>query len=324
VDYTLPRTEHEEQAFGIPVRLSLFFVLVHGVDNMFVRFYNAARLLKQALKDRIMGNRLTPRLVLILCAAALALAACGQDSALFVPKLIERAQDYNGKQITVDGFYLKGGADPNLSVLAPVVSTLDNGLNAQPNGDVIWVDGFPEAVLSKLHQPGDAIYGLVRVTGQFEFGGAYGPEGKYKYRLQFASADSIESVRRTEVRVGSASPGEGKIALLDLISDAAKYNGQRITTQGYYFWNGVIFVLAEGISTEQDGSSPQPIGKTIWMEGFPPEESSKLHVGPNNSFVWGLVEITGDFKSGGNFGKDGKYTEFLQVSSAKAIEDIKK
>src|SRR5262245_18945348 len=295
-----------------------------GVDNMFTRFYNAARLLKQALKEHTMAVRIPQRFLLILFAGMLALAACGQDNTLFVPKLIERAQDYNGKQITVDGFYLKGGADPNLSVLAPVVSTLDNGLNAQPNGDVIWVDGFPEAVLSKLHKPGDAIYGLVRVTGQFEVGGAYGPEGKYKYRLQVASAASIESVRRVEARVGTASPGEGKIALLGLISDAAKYNGQWITTQGYYLWTGVIFVLADGILTEQDGSSPQPIGKTIWMEGFPPEESGKLHVGPNNSFVWGLVEITGDFKSGGNFGKDGKYTEFLQVSSAKAIEDIKK
>lgn len=257
-------------------------------------------------------------------AGVLALAACGQDSALFVPKLVERAQDYNGKQITVDGFYLKGGADPNLSVLAPVVSTLDNGLNAQPNGDVIWVDGFPEAVLSSLHQPGDAIYGLVRVSGQFEAAGTYGPDGKYKYRLQVASAESIETVRRTEVRAPTSGLGDGKIALPDLIKDAGQHNGQQVTTQGYYFWNGIIFVLAEGISTEQDGSSPQPIGKSIWMEGFPPDESGKLHVGPNSSYVWGLVEVTGDFKSGGNFGKDGKYTEFLQVSSAKALENIKK
>src|SRR5262245_10203703 len=201
-----------------------------------------------------MANRIPERLLLMLFAGVLALVACGQDSTLFVPKLIERAQDYNGKQITVDGFYLKGGADPNLSVLAPVVSTLDNGLNAQPNGEVIWVDGFPEAVLSKLHQPGDAIYGLVRVTGQFESGGRYGPEGKYKYRLLVASADSIESVRRTEVRVGNASPGEGKIALLDLIADAAKYDGQRITTQGSSCWHGEIDVRAEEICMEQVGS----------------------------------------------------------------------
>lgn len=253
------------------------------------------------------------------------LAGCGGDSALTVQKLVGDAQQYSGKQITVNGFYLKGGDDPNLSVLAPVISTLDNGLNARPNGDMIWVDGFPDAVLGQLHQPGDAIYGLVRVTGQFEAGGSYGPGGQYKYRLQVATAESIERVQRTEARVENKPLGDGKVGLLELTGDSAKYNGQKVTTQGYYFWNGVIFVLAEGISTESDGSSPQPIGKTIWMEGFPPDESGKLHLGPGSppGYVWGLVEVSGDFKSGGGFGKDGKYAEFIQVGTAKALEAAK-
>jgi hypothetical protein len=83
-------------------------------------------------------------------------------------------------------------------------------------------------------------------------------------------------------------------------------------------------VLAEGVSTEADGNSPQPIGKIIWMDGFPPDESGKLHLGPNNSYVWGKVEVTGQFKSGGAFGKDGAYKEFLQVTSATALENVQK
>src|SRR6266511_4039600 len=273
------------------------------------------------MRHRIMMRALLLAAVL---AGALALSACGQAGELSVPALLDRAQEYNGKQVTVDGFYLNRGGDPPISVLAPVISTLDNGLDARPNGESIWLDGFPDSARSALHQPGDATYGLVRISGQFEAAGGYGPGGQYKYQIRVASADSIERVQRTEVRVQDRPLGEGKIALLELMKDPAKYNGQTITTQGYYFWNGVIFVLAEGISTEKDGSSPQPVGKTIWMEGFPPDVSPKLHLGPNNSFVWGLVEVTGDFKSGGNFGKDGKYTEFLQVTSAKAIEDVKK
>lgn len=60
----------------------------------------------------------------------------------------------------------------------------------------------------------------------------------------------------------------------------------------------MIFVLAEGISYEEDGSNPQPVGKIIWMEGFPPDESGKLNLGPGNppGFVWGLVEVTGPFQ----------------------------
>jgi hypothetical protein len=79
-------------------------------------------------------------------------------------------------------------------------------------------------------------------------------------------------------------------------------------------------VLAEWISTEEDGSSPQPVGKIIWMEGFPPDKSAELNVGPNNSFVWGKVEVTGTFQSGGNFGRDGAYKEFIQAESATVIK----
>jgi len=166
----------------------------------------------------------------------------------------------------------------------------------------------------------------VRMIGQFDAAGGYGPGGAYKYQIRVASAEPIEQVRRTEVRVPPTAPGDGKVALLDLMNDPAKYNGQTITTQGYYFWNGLIYVLAEGISSEEDGGSPQPIGKQIWMEGFPPDESGKLHLGPGNppSYVWGLVEVTGPFQSGSNFGKDGKYTEFLNVSAAKSLEPGKK
>jgi predicted small lipoprotein YifL len=270
-----------------------------------------------------MKNRLMHKLALVVLAAcALALAGCGQEGDLSVPDLLAKAQQYNGKQVTVNGFYVGRGGD--LSVLTPVVSTLDNGLDAQPSGDTVWLDGFPQATLETLHQPGDAIYGLVRVSGQFETAGGYGPEGKYPYQIRVASAESIERVKRVEQRVATAALGEGKVTLNDLVADPAKHNGQAVTTQGYYFWNGLIYVLAEGVSTEEDGSSPQPIGKQIWMEGFPPDESGKLHLGPNNSYVWGLVEVTGDFKSGGAFGKDGKYTEFLQATSAKALENVQK
>ena len=249
------------------------------------------------------------------------LSACSMPvgkADLLVQDLISQAAQYNGKDITVDGAYLERNGG---TLLALGVSTADNGLDAQPLGDPIWVDGFPQDVTQALHRPGDSVYGFVKVNGRFETGGQYGPDGQYKHRLQVTSAEPIERVKRNEVRVQNTPLGQGKVSFAELSANPGAYNNKTVTTQGYYFWNSVIFVLAEGISYEEDGSNPQPVGKIIWMEGFPPDESGKLNLGPGNppGFVWGLVEVTGPFQSGGKFGKDGAYTEFLQVESAKAI-----
>ena len=267
--------------------------------------------MKRLLRARLLG-------LLVLLVVAPILAACGGPASLYVPDLLANAAQYNGKDITVQGAFVDRNGQ---SVLALGVSTLDNGLDAQPLGDQIWVDGFPADVTQSLHRPGDSVYGFVKVSGRFETGGAYGPDGKYTHRLTVSQAEAIERVRRNEVRIGNQSLGQGKVSFAELAADPAKYNGQTITTQGYYFWNSVIYVLAEGVSTEDDGSNPQPIGTTIWMEGFPPDQSSKLNLGPGNppAFVWGLVEVTGQFQSGGQFGKDGAYTSILQVQSATAL-----
>lgn len=253
--------------------------------------------------------------LLVACSAPGRTADC-PDCPLYVPDLQARAAELSGKEISVQGAYLERDGR---TVIALGVSTLDNGLDAQALGDPIWVEGFPGGVTDSLHRPGDSIYGFVRAVGRFEAGGSYGPDGAYKYRLQVSSAEPIETIRRTEVRVEDRPLGDGKVSLLEIARNPAAYSGKTVTTQGYYFWNSVIFVLAEGISTEEDGSNPQPVGKVIWMEGFPPDESGKLNLGPNNSFVWGLVEVTGPLQTGGQFGKDGAYPEFLQVQSARAL-----
>lgn len=244
-------------------------------------------------------------LLLVVFVAGTALAACAGDSTnLYVPDLLDRPQEFNGKDIHVSGAYLDRDGR---QVLALGVSTLDNGLDAQPLGETIWLEGFPREAAAELHSPGDAVYGFVRVQGRFETGGPFGADNAYRHRIIVASAEPLERVRRVEYRIDNRPLGEGKVSLFDLVADPARYNGQTITTQGYYFWNSLIYVLAEGVSTEEDGSLPQPIGKMIWMEGFPPSVSGELTVGPNTSFVWGRVEVTGLFQGGGNFGREGAY-----------------
>lgn len=262
-------------------------------------------------------------LAALLLGASVFLAACaaqvgGLGAPLYVQQVTSDPQAYTGKEITVDGAYVWRPGDPGLSVLALGVSTLDNGLDAQPLGDLIWLDGFPAEVSANLHRPGDAVYGFVRVRGQFESGGSYGPEGGYQHLLRVATAESIEQVRREEQRIEDRPLGEGKVSLFELVRNPDAYAGQTVTTQGYYFWNGVIYVLAEGVSTEEGGASPQPVGETIWMEGFPPDKSSALNVGPNNSYVWGRVEVVATFETGGGKGKDGAYQSVLFIQDGQA------
>lgn len=267
-------------------------------------------------------------LIVLLSVAVVSLAACnpsnllslfGQSDGLYVSDLLAQPQEFNTQEVVVNGAYVNRFGDPAVTVLALGFSTLDNDLDVQPLGDQIWLEGFPEAALKEqLNQPGDSVHGFVRVRGVFETGGGFGPGESYAHRIRVTSAELIEQVRRTEERIPDGPIGEGQIAFRDLLGDPAAYNGQTITTRGYYFWNGPLAVLAEGVSVEEDGSSPRPIGRQIWMEGFPPDVSSGLNVG--QGYVWGYVEVTGPLQSGGGFGKDGAYTEMLTVSSAQALE----
>ncbi len=85
--------------------------------------------------------RRIPGMVIALVASAI-LVACtgGSPSSLYVPDLLDRPQEFNGKDITVSGAYL---SRDGREVLALGVSTLDNGLDAQPLGEPIWLEGFP-------------------------------------------------------------------------------------------------------------------------------------------------------------------------------------
>lgn len=264
-------------------------------------------------------------LLMILTFSLLVLATCTNRSSafttpLYVQQLTTSPNDYAGRDVTVDGAYVWRPGNPSLSVLAVGVSTLDNGLDAQPIGEPIWLEGFPAEVTEHLHRPGDSVYGFVRVRGRFEANGNYGPGGAYRYLLTVSSAEPIERIRRVEQRLTDRPLGPDKVSFFELLRNPEQYQGQRITTQAYYFWNSVIYVLAEGISTEEDGSNPQPIGGAIWVEQFPPEQSAALTIGPNHSFVWGLVEVTGTFQTGGGFGRDGAYKSIFFVESARPVQ----
>lgn len=288
------------------------------------------------------------RSALLLC-GVLGLVACsaGQQLSLFntpptVYDLTQRPAEFANKDVTVQGYYLSKPGDPPLSILIPGLHTADGVRDAQPifasvecgsNGvctpsttaigvpstGAVWIEGFPDEVAKDLHTPGDAVWGVVEVTGRFENAGGYGPDKSYRYRMQVTSARPLQKVERIVATLPKEPLGEGKVSFLDLVAQPEQYAGKEVTTQGYYFWSQrTSGTLTESVSREKTpenpaGLDPMPMGKTIALDGFPPELSAQINVGENNSYVWGLVEVTGTFETGGVWGPNGEYSQHLTI-----------
>lgn len=303
--------------------------------------------------------RCAPRARQLLVAwLALLLTACGGTAGFLnttptIFDLTQRPKDFAGKEISAQGYYLWRPGDPAISLLLPGVNTADNALDAQPlyasvrcdsagvcqpsetevgqaSTGSVWLENFPPEVTADLHRPGDAVWGAVEVRGTFEAGGGYGPDGSYQYRMQVKSAKALEQVERLVSAVENKPLGDGKVTIFDLAADPAKFEGQKVTSQGYYFWSPatqgsfVEKVEREKADDPQNtaGLAPMPGGVVMGMDGFPAEQSGQLNVGPNGTFVWGLVEVTGTFQNGA-FGPDGRYKQQIKVESVKVLEQPK-
>lgn len=275
------------------------------------------------------------------------LAACAGGPDLFtttptVYDLTQRPAEFANKDVTVQGYYLWKPGDPGMSVLLPGLSTADGIRDAQPiyasvecgadgacqpsttaigvpSTGALWLEGFPADVSGQLHTPSDSVWGVVEVSGRFETGGGFGPDQGYRHRLQVTGAKALQKVERIVAGLPEEPPGEGKIAFLDLLANSDQYAGQEVTTQAYYFWSPQTSgLLAESVTREKTpedaaGLDPLPTGKSIALDGFPPDLSSQINVGENNSYVWGLVELTGTFETGGSWGPNGEYNQHFEI-----------
>jgi hypothetical protein len=252
-----------------------------------------------------------------LIAIVLLLAACGPagGSVPFYDLVADPAR-YNGQEITVLGFYYQKG-DEQLLVVG--VRTDDGFQNPVPLGDPIWVEGMPQDVLDQLNAASGALYGMVQVHARFE-AGAFGPEGKYPARLVIGKAEdavALEAAQMQEDWVPSDLAIPGAISLADLVANPDAYSGQTVTVTAYYYWTPQTWVLAEGIRSLDGVHNAVPIGKQVWVEGFPPNVSGELNVLENN--VHGLVQVTGRFETLGSYGPNGAYPFRVVVSAAQAI-----
>jgi len=287
--------------------------------------------------------------LLVLLLMATVLSGCG-TIALFAPSatvydLLQRPEEFAGRDVDVVGVYLDkavGTGGTHIRVLLPGVTT-SGGKDTQPivvgescpNGDcledsaagapfdgVVWLDGPLEGLQNLPSRSADATWGAVEVKGRFEVG-KFGTGG-FAYRIDTREALPLQNPRwETALSLEQKPLGEGKVSLFDLADNPAQFTGKRVTTQGYYFWSPTTQgLLVEKIDRESGevarsippGPNPRPAGRIILLEGFPPEFSPQLNFGPNNSFVWGLVEVTGILEAGGPWGPYGEYHLRLTIT----------
>jgi hypothetical protein len=267
----------------------------------------------------------------------------GCDSAPFLDRsvtlydLTRRPDDFVGHDVEVVGVYLDkapGDASSHITILLPGVDT-SGGKDTQPiyAGEnaagypvmgAVWLDGSLPPLDSSLRRSTDASWGVVDVSGRFEKGN-FGPGGSYLYRLVARDARPLQQRDWEAAVVLERKPlREGKVSLFDLADSPAQFAGKSVTTQGYYFWSQATSgLLVEKIDRERGevvrsistGTNPRPGGRIIVLEGFPPELSSQLNFGPDISYLWGLVEVTGTFETGGSWGASGVYHQRLTISN---------
>lgn len=289
---------------------------------------------------------------LVVC--ALVLSACGGTAGLSndpptIYDLTQRPNEFAGKEVTATGVYLWRPGDSGMSVLLPGVHTApDSVLDAQPiyasvecdaagnckpsttevgkaSTGAVWLENFPPEVTADLHRPGDAVWGDVEVTGTFETAGNYGTAGEYRYRMLVKSARPLQKVERLVSAVEDTPLGEGKTSIFALTDDPAKFNGQQVTTQGYYFWSPATSgMFVEKVEREKNGDdpaglAPMPSGRQMGLDGFPAELSEQLNVGPGGTFVWGLVEVTGTIQTG-DWGPNGAYKQQIKLDGPQSVK----
>lgn len=109
--------------------------------------------------------------------------------------LLSSPEKYNGKDITLEGFYFGGFEASVFSEALKSYGYADGQL--APEGPTIWVEGeIPKDVfdgLYKQQQNGyNERYGKLRISGKFQYGQGYGHLGRFNYQITVKRAELLQ------------------------------------------------------------------------------------------------------------------------------------
>jgi hypothetical protein len=115
-------------------------------------------------------------------------AGCSQNDAIEVTfdQLFADSGKYNNNDITIEGFFFHGFETIILSESLETSGLAPDHL--VPKGRMIWIEGgIPKNLEDQLYQQQQSgsleVFGKVRITGRFEYGGEYGHLGGFTQQI---------------------------------------------------------------------------------------------------------------------------------------------
>jgi hypothetical protein len=147
----------------------------------------------------------------------------------------------------------------------------------------LWIGAPPTLPADTLITvAGEVRYLIAEARGRLEGPGAFGPDGRYRYRL-------------TEVELLPQTPRMLSIALL--LANSARYEGQAVQVAGQLLATTDSALLVERIG---EGGVPENAALQIKLEAPPRDESlaARLRRSADGRVAFGPVEITGLWRSG--------------------------
>jgi hypothetical protein len=125
--------------------------------------------------------------LVLLASAMLILSGCEVQKEVTFDQLTANPGSYNGRTITVDGFFFEGF---EVEVLAEKLepSGLAPG-HIWPKGKMIWIEGgIPQEARDRLTQQNQVgpreLFGRIRITGKFSYGSKYGHLDGYDSQIK--------------------------------------------------------------------------------------------------------------------------------------------
>jgi hypothetical protein len=145
-------------------------------------------------------SRITGLTVALTCLLAFVISGCqpageGQTGEVTFTELFSHPDQYQERQITLEGFCFLGFE----------VMVLSEGLEYSgyaeghliPQGRMLWIEGgIPPDTYNQLYRQDmmgpDERYGKMRISGQFEHGGHYGHLGQYDSQITLSEAELLD------------------------------------------------------------------------------------------------------------------------------------